>query len=242
MYLYTKVCEDIVKCLQILPPKSVIFKAYEQAIGKTNMKVLASFGDLPMYNFGVKVQTEMDETEKSYLEQNIQVALAQKEIDLEDAMSVRQLKDVDQAERLLIIRRKKRMKLQQEIAQRNSQMQAQMNQQTAQASSQGKMQEIQMQSQAKIAEIQADAQAKAQLLQLEYQLKGQIESAKTQVQMGMKQQDMQFREGIKSSKEEDKDKRVKKQAVEQSKRISQRKGKRGELKDEGDRLNDQLTS
>ncbi len=242
LYLYTKVCEDIVKCLQILPPKSVIFKAYEQAIGKTNMKVLASFGDLPMYNFGVKVQTEMDETEKSYLEQNIQVALAQKEIDLEDAMSVRQLKDVDQAERLLIIRRKKRMKLQQEIAQRNSQMQAQMNQQTAQASSQGKMQEIQMQSQAKIAEIQADAQAKAQLLQLEYQLKGQIESAKTQVQMGMKQQDMQFREGIESSKEEAKDKRVKKQAVEQSKMISQRQGKRGELQDEGDSLIDQLTS
>ena len=242
LYLYTKVCEDIVKCLQILPPKSVIFKAYEQAIGKTNMKVLASFGDLPMYNFGVKVQTEMDETEKSYLEQNIQVALAQKEIDLEDAMSVRQLKDVDQAERLLIIRRKKRMKLQQEIAQRNSQMQAQMNQQTAQASSQGKMQEIQMQSQAKIAEIQADAQAKAQLLQLEYQLKGQIESAKTQVQMGMKQQDMQFREGIESSKEEAKDKRVKKQAVEQSKMISQRQGKRGELQDEGDSLIDQLTT
>ena len=242
LYLYTKVCEDIVKCLQILPPKSVIFKAYEQAIGKTNMKVLASFGDLPMYNFGVKVQTEMDETEKSYLEQNIQVALAQKEIDLEDAMSVRQLKDVDQAERLLIIRRKKRMKAQQEIAQRNSQMQAQMNQQTAQVASQGKMQEIQMQSQAKIAEIQADAQAKAQLLQLEYQLKGQIESAKTQVQMGMKQQDMQFRQGIESSKEKAKDERVKKQAVEQSKMISQRQGKRGELEDEGNSLIDRLTS
>jgi hypothetical protein len=242
LYLYTKVCEDIVKCLQILPPKSVIFKAYEQAIGKANMKVLASFGDLPMYNFGVKIQTEMDETEKSYLEQNIQVALAQKEIDLEDAMSVRQLKDVDQAERLLIIRRKKRMKAQQEIAQRNSQMQAQMNQQTAQVASQGKMQEIQMQSQAKIAEIQADAQAKAQLLQLEYQLKGQIESAKTQVQMGMKQQDMQFRQGIESSKEKAKDERVKKQAVEQSKMISQRQGKRGELEDEGDSLIDRLTS
>ena len=242
LYLYTKVCEDIVKCLQILPSKSVIFKAYEQAIGKSNMKVLASFGDLPMYNFGVKVQTEMDETEKSYLEQNIQIALAQKEIDLEDAMAVRQLKDVDQAERLLIVRRKKRMKAQQEIAQRNSQMQSQMNQQTAQAASQGKMQEIQMQSQAKIAEIQADAQAKAQLLQLEYQLKSQIEGSKLQASMGAKQQDMEFRKSMESQKEEAKDKRVKKQAVEQSKMISQRQGKRGELQDEGDSLIDQLTS
>ena len=193
-------------------------------------------------NFGVKVQTEMDETEKSYLEQNIQIALAQKEIDLEDAMAVRQLKDVDQAERLLIVRRKKRMKAQQEIAQRNSQMQSQMNQQTAQAASQGKMQEIQMQSQAKIAEIQADAQAKAQLLQLEYQLKGQIEGSKLQATMGAKQQDMEFRKSMESQKEEAKDKRVKKQAVEQSKMISQRQGKRGELQDEGDSLIDQLTS
>ena len=242
VYLYSRVCEDIVKCLQILPTKSVLFKAYERAIGKSNMEVLSSFGDLPMYNFGVKVQTEMDDTEKAYLEQNIQVALAQKELDLEDAMAVRQLKDVDQAERLLIIRRKKRMRMQQQMAQQNSQMQAQMNQATAQASSQGKMQEIQMQSQAKIAEIQADAQAKAQLLQLEYQLKGQIEGAKTQATMGMKQQDMQFREDLEDKKEKAKDDRVKKQAVEQSKMISQRQGKRGELTDEGENLLDMLTS
>jgi len=236
------VCEDIVKCLQILPKGSVIFKAYERAIGKSNMKVLSSFGDLPMYNFGVKVQTEMDETEKSYLEQNIQIALSQKEIDLEDAMAVRQLKDVDQAERLLIIRRKKRMALNQQMAQQNSQMQAQVNAQVAQATSQGKMQEIQMQSQAKIAEIQADAQAKAQLLQLEYQLKGQIEGAKVQASAGMKQQDMEFRKGLESEKDDRKDERVKKQAVEMSKMIEQRKGNRGELQDEGDSLVDMLTS
>jgi len=103
------------------------------------------------------------------------------------------------------------------------------------------MQEIQMQSQAKIAEIQADAQAKAQLLQLEYQLKGQIEGAKTQATMGMKQQDMQFREDLEDKKEKAKDDRVKKQAVEQSKMISQRQGKRGELTDEGQNLLDILT-
>jgi hypothetical protein len=242
IYLYSRVCEDVVKCLQILPPKSVLFQAYERAIGKSNMEVLSSFGDLPMYNFGVKVQTEMDDTEKAYLEQNIQVALSQKEIDLEDAIAIRQLKDVDQAERLLIIRRKKRMRMQQEMAQQNSQMQSQMNQATAQAASQGKMQEIQMQSQAKIAEIQAKAQADAQILQLEYQLKGQIEAQKSQMTAGMKQADMDFRKEIEDSKEKAKDDRVKKQAVEQSKLLSQRQGKREELKEEGNDLMDMLTS
>ena len=241
IYLYARVCEDIVKCLQILPKQSVLFKAYENAIGKSNMNVLSSFGDLPMYNFGVKVQTEMDETEKAYLEQNIQIALGQKEIDLEDAIAVRQLKDVDQAERLLIIRRKKRMRQQQQIAQQNSQMQAQMNQATAQATSQGKMAEIQAQAQAKIAEIQAKAQADAGLLQLEYQLKGQLETVKVESSIEMKQADMDFRKEMEESKEDRKDKRIKKQAVEQSKMISQRQGKREEL-DEEDDLADTLTS
>jgi hypothetical protein len=242
IYLYSRVCEDIVKCLQIIPPKSILFAVYEKAIGTKTMSILKSFSDLPMYNFGVKIQTEMDETEKMYLEQNIQVAISQKELDIEDAIAVRQLRDIDQAERLLIVRRKKRMKLQQQIAMQNSQMQAQANQQTAMATSQGKMQEIQAQTQSKIAEIQADAQAKAQLLQLEYQLKGQMESIKNDGQMQARDYDMRFRQSLEGSKEEAKDERVKKQAVEQSKLISQRQGKREELKEEGDDLMDLLTS
>jgi hypothetical protein len=209
-----------------------LFEVYEKAIGKTNMSVLSSFSDLPMYNFGVKIQTEMNETEKAYLEQNIQIALGQKEIDLEDAIAVRQLKDIDQAERLLIIRRKKRMRTQQQMAQQNSQMQAQANAQAAQSASQGKMQEIQAQAQAKIAEIQAKAQADAQLLQMEYQLKGQFEAAKIQTSQQSKQSDMAFRQKLETDKEEAKDERVKKQAIEQSKLISQRKGQRGELREE----------
>ena len=107
MVLFKEVCEDIVKCLQILPPDSVIYSIYANAIGKENMSVLSSFNDLPMYNFGVQVVKEMEDKDKAYLEQNIQMALQQKELDLEDAIAVRQLKDVNQAERLLVVRRKK---------------------------------------------------------------------------------------------------------------------------------------
>ena len=241
IYLYSKICEDVVKCLQIIPKKSVLFQVYEKAIGEKTMAILQSFSNLPMYNFGVKVQTEMDETEKAYLEQNIQVALGQKEIDLEDAIAIRQLRDIDQAERLLIVRRKKRMKMLQQIAQQNSQMQAQANQQTAMATSQGKMQEIQASAQAKIAEIQAKAQADAQLLQMEYQLKGQMEQMKMQVTQAEKESAMEFRKNLEGAKEKAKDERVKKQAVEQSKLISQRQGKREELQNE-DGLMDLLTS
>jgi hypothetical protein len=238
MILYKKVCEDIVKCLQILPTDSVIYRTYENAIGKSNMDVLSSFRDLPMYNFGVRVVAEMSDMDKAYLEQNIQQALAQKEIDLEDAMAVRRLKDVDQAEQLLVVRRKKRIKQQQEIAMQNSQMQAQMNQQTAAATSQGKMQEMQLKSQAELQKIQAETQSREYLLQVEYKLKMELARVESESRQTTRQEDMAFRSGLEEKREIAKDERVKKQAVEQSKLISQRQGQRGELEDsQADLLN-----
>jgi len=234
LVLYRRVCEDIVKCLQIVPPKSILFQAYENAIGKENMKVLSSFSNLPMYNFGVRVVSDMNEVDRAYLEQNIQVALSQREIDLEDAIAIRQLKDIDQAERLLVVRRKKRIKQQQEIASQNSQMQAQMNQQTAMATSQGKMQEEQMKAQLEAQKIQLESQAKAQLMQLEYQLKMQLEDLKGRYGVAEQQIESGVKQNLEKEKEDRKDDRVKKQAVQQSKLISQRKGERPELQEETD--------
>jgi len=229
--LFKKVCDDIVRCLQIIPKESVLFNTYEKAIGKSNMEVITSFAELPMYNFGVRVVSEMEDVEKAYLEANIQQSLLQKEIDLEDAIAIRRLKDVNQAEQLLIVRRKKRMKQMQLMAQQNSQMQAQANAQVAQATSQAKMQEEQMKAQLDAQKIQLEAQTKAQLLQLEYQLKTQL--AQVQGDYDIRQQEIEsgVRESLETEREDRKDARVSKQAVEQSKLIAQRKGERGELEE-----------
>ena len=232
MMLYKKVVEYVVKCLQIVPPQSVIYRVYENAIGKANMDVLASFKDLPMYNFGVRVVPEMSDNDKAYLEANIQQSIAQGEIDLEDAMAIRRLKDVDQAEQLLIVRRKKRIKQKQEIAAQNSQMQAQVNQQTAQASAQAEAQTEQVKSQLEMQKLQMEAEIKMQLLEREYQLKIELAKVESDGRMQVNQEDRQFRMSVEDKREMAKDDRVKKQAVEQSKLISQRKGERGELTDE----------
>jgi len=230
--LYRKICEDIVKCLQILPPKSILYKAYETAIGRENMAVLSSSSNLPMYNFGVRVVADMNEVDRMYLEQNIQASIAQGELDIEDAIAIRQLRDIDQAERLLIVRRKKRMKMRQEMAQQNSQFQAQANAQVAQVTSQSKMQEEQMKAQLEAQKIQLEGQVKAQMLQLEYQLKMQL--AQLQGQFGIAEQ--QIESGVRQSADQEaedrKDQRIKEQAVAQSKLIAQRKGERPELKKE----------
>ena len=229
MVLFKKVCEDIIKCLQILPTDAVIYRVYENAIGKANMEVLSSFADLPMYNFGVKVVTEMNDVDKAYLEANIQASLSQKEIDLEDAMAIRKLKDVDQAERLLLVRRKKRIRQNQELAAQNSQMQAQANQQTAMVTSQAKIQELQAQAQLEAQKIQLETQSKSQLLQTEYMLKMELAKLEAEMRNTITDGDKMFREQLEDKKEKAKDERVKAQAVEQSKLISQRKGERGEL-------------
>jgi len=229
MILYRKVCEDILKCLQILPAESVLYKVYEKAIGKTNMKVLNSFKDLPMYNFGIQVMTDLNDRDRQYLEQNIQIALSQKEIDLEDAIAIRNIKDVDQAERLLVIRRKKRIAQQQAMQQQNIQMQSQANAQAAQAAAQAEVQKEQAMMQMEMQKKQMEFEMKAQLAQLEHQMRMELERLKGEYGVIEQQIESQVKTSAEMMKEDRKDKRVKKQAVEQSKLISQRQGQRGEL-------------
>jgi hypothetical protein len=236
LVLYKKVCEDVIRCLQIMPTDSVIYKVYENAIGKSNMQVLSSFADLPMYNFGVHVVTEMSDVDRAYLEANIKASLAQREIDLEDVIAIRKLKDVDQAERLLLVRRKKRIKRNQDIAAQNSQMQAQANQQTAMVTSQAKIQELQAEAQLVAQKIQLETQSKSQLLQQEYMLKMELAKVEAEMRGMIDQGDKVFRQQLEQTKEQAKDERIQKQAVEQSKLISQRKGERGEIKPESEEL------
>ena len=109
--------------------------------------VCSALSHLSMYNFGVQVVKEMEDKDREFLEQNIQMAIQQGQIDLEDAMAVRSLKDVNQAERLLI-RRKKRMQEQQQMAAELTDA-GSAGTAAAQAASQAKQQELQMEAQFK---------------------------------------------------------------------------------------------
>jgi hypothetical protein len=221
--LYKKVCEDIVKCVQILPKDSVIYKVYETAIGTENMSVLSSFSDLPMYNFGVQVVKDMEDKDRQYLEQNIQISLQQKELDIEDAIAIRNMKDVNQAELLLISRRKKRLQKIQEQAEQNSRIQAELQQQSAMAASQAKMQEMQLEAELAARKIQLEAEAEAAIEQIRQQGRMQVEMLKAQAMLGFKTDEKDFKEKLEVFKEDRKDLRVVKQAQEQSRLIEQRK-------------------
>ena len=238
MLLYKRVCQDIVKCLQIIPPDSVLFRVYEKAIGKHGMEILASFEDLPMYNFGIMVIKEMSEEDRIYLEQNIQQSLAQREIDLEDALAIRNVKDIEQAERLLVIRRKRRLKKTQQMQQQNMQMQQQMNMQAQQAAAQMKQQQMQMEAQIEAQKIQMKGQTEIAVGQALHQLRKEIEMIRAQATVGMRSTEQEFREKIDILKEDRKDARVDKAASAQSKLIAQRKGERPVMEDTPDAQDD----
>jgi hypothetical protein len=232
MNLFQKVCEDLVKCIQVLPKESVIFQSYANAIGDTNMNVMNSFKDLSMFNFGILVKKEMDDRERQFLEQSIQMSLQQQAIDLEDAMVVREIRDVEQAERVLAVRRKKKAVESMQMAQANSQQQAQQAAAAAEQASNSKMQMMQMEAQIEMQKIQAKAQADVQVASALHQFKKELEIIKAQATLGFKTDDQEFKEKIEVLKEDRKDERVGKQAVAQSKLMSQRKDQRGELSED----------
>ena len=217
MMLFKRVCSDVVKCLQILPKESVLYKIYTNAIGEENMNVLSSFEDLSMYNFGVQVVKEMEDKDKEYLEMNIQMAIQQQQIDLEDAMAVRALKDVNQAERLLIIRRKKRMQEQQQMAMQNSEQQAQQAAAAAEQASQARMGELQAQAQIDQQEIQLKGQLEMQLAQMKHEFNKEIEMIRAQATLGFKEDDQNFKEKLDVMKEDRKDERQQDNAENQMK-------------------------
>ena len=185
-----------------------------------------------MYNFGIRVVQEMSDDDRIFLEQNLQASLAQKEIDLEDAMAVRQVKDIDQAQRLLVVRRSKRLAKLQQQQQQNIQAQAQANAQAAQQAAQMEMQKMQAEAQIESQKIQIKGQVDVQVAAAMHEMRKEIEMIRAQATLGVKSDDKEFREKLETLKEDRKDKRVEKQAVEQSKLIAQRQRRGAPLEDE----------
>jgi len=197
--------------------------AFIQAIGAHNVGTLEQMQDLHLYDFGIFIELTPDEEEKAMLENNIQQALAQQNIDLEDAIDIREIRNIKLANQMLKLRRKKKLEQDQQRMQQQAQVQAQANAQGVQAAAQAEVQKqqalTQMQaqleqtkSQLRMQETQADAQLKKELMQLEFQMNMQIKSIDAQA---MTNKD--------SMKEDRKDERTRIQASQQSQLIEQRR-------------------
>ena len=200
--------------------------AFIQSIGVHNVATLEEMSELHLYDFGIFIELAPDEEEKAMLENNIQVAVSQQGIDLEDAIDLRNIKNVKLANQLLKIRRKKKQEKDQALQQQNIQAQSQANIETQQAAAQMEIQKQQALSQAQAQLEQMKGQMASQKLMQEAEVKKQLMEQEFQYNMQLRQMDMKTVMQRETQKEDRKDTRTKIQATQQSEMIDQRKNEK----------------
>jgi hypothetical protein len=198
-------------------------EAFVQSIGAHNVATLKEMSELYLYDFGIFIHLQPDEEEKAKLENNIQMALQQQSIELEDAIDLREIKNIKLANQLLKIRRVKKQEKDRQLQMENIQAQTQSNAQAAQAASQAKMQEQQAITQSKLQLEQMKAQMETQKMQQEAALKKELMQLEFQYNMQLRQAEVQGLADREKQKEDRKDQRTKIQATQQSEMIEQRK-------------------
>ena len=196
---------------------------FAMQIGKYNMGILEQIKNLYLYDFGIFIEVAPDEEQRAQLEANIQMALSKGGIDLEDAIDIRELKNLKMANQLLKLKRTQKAKQAQEQKATEMQMQQQNNMQSQQAAAQAAMQKMEMEtnSKMKLKEVEIslemqkqnnEAQLKKQLMELEFQMQMQLK--------GIEQSQLDERE---TKRDDAKSQRISQSNTEQSKLIQQRK-------------------
>ena len=200
--------------------------AFIQAIGVHNVATLKEISNLHLYDFGIFLELQPDEEEKAILENNIQMALQQKTIDLEDAIDLRDIRSVKLANQLLKIRRKKKEDKDRALQMQNIQAQTQSNTQAAQAAAQADIQKNQALNASKAELLQIEAQINAQKMQQEVEMKKELMALEFQYNMQLKGVEVDGIKEREKQKEDRKDERTKIQATQQSEMIEQRNSKK----------------
>jgi len=229
LYLTLKLAENISLKIADALQFPLTKASLENSISTFNVRTLQEINNLNLHDFGIYLELEPDEEEEAKLEENIQVALKTGGIDLEDAIDLRQIKNLKLANQMLKVKRKKKAERDQANQQANIQAQAQAQ---AQAAEQTALAEVQKQEAISGANVQYE-KAKSQFEIERMQIAAQIEQQKLQTQfnydMQLKQMDVQAMQDKENRIEDRKDNRTKLQATQQSEMINQRNNDLGPI-------------
>jgi hypothetical protein len=195
---------------------------FSMQIGKYAVGLLDEIKYLYLHDFGIFIEVSPDQEQQAQLEANIQMALQRDQISLEDAIDIRQMKNLKLANELLKVKRKNKQRIDMEQEQAKVQMQTQGNIQSSQASAQAALQKVQAEAQAKAQLAQAQMQFDIQRMQAEAQIKEQLMSVEFNYNMQLKGMEVSQIKQLDMDKEKAKDDRTKIQATQQSKLIEQR--------------------
>jgi len=218
---------DLAECLSLRISDVLEYSptrdAFIQKIGGHNVATLQEMGDLHLYDFGIFLELTPDDEEKQMLENNIQTALSAGLIDLEDAIDIREIRNIKLANQVLKIRRKKKLQRDQAMQQQNIQAQAQANAQAQQVAAQAEIQKNQVITEQKAQLMQIESQLDERKMQMEVQSKMQLMQLEFQYNMQIRGIDAAKASDVEIEKEDRKDKRIQMQGTQQSELIDQRK-------------------
>jgi hypothetical protein len=149
---------------------------FKEALGENTQDFIAENSNKSIHEYGYIIERMPDEQEKQVLEMMASRSLESREIELEDYWMIRRLgkRSPKQAENLLVLRKKKRMKDAQAMAEQQMQQNAQVQQQSAQQASEMEMQRLQQEGQMEMQKIQMTFQLEMQKMKLEYELKERL--------------------------------------------------------------------
>jgi hypothetical protein len=224
LYLTIKTAEAISLRISDILEFSPTKDAFISSIGRFNVGTLEDIKNMHLHDFGIFIELAPDEEEKQLLENNIQQALAKDQIYLEDAIDIREVKNLKLANQLLKVRRRKKQEKDQQISQQNIQAQAQANAQAQQVASQAEVQKQQAITQQNLQLEQTKADLDIRKLQTEKELKKELMLFEFELNQKMKQQEKAVIDQKEKYKEDRKDERTKIQATQQSQLIEQRQG------------------
>ncbi len=223
LFIYRSLAEAITYRVGDILEYADFKEDFATRIGKYNVSILNDIKELYLYDFGIFIEIAPDEEQKAQLEANINMALSKGDINLEDAIDIRELKNLKLANQLLKVKRIKTAEKMEQMQMQKQAMVSQQQMQSQQMAAQTAIQKIQLEAQAKAQVIQTEAELSMKKMEFEAGIKSRLMAE--EFQYSVKLHEMQYgtlaqRE---KNKEEEKNKRISIQNTQQSKLINQRK-------------------
>ena len=222
LYLSLRLCENISKKLADVLDNPLTRQSLMQSISVYNTATLDEMKNLSLHDFGIFLELEPDEEAKAQLEQNIQVALQAGGIELEDAIDLRQIKNLKLANQMLKQRRRLKQERDQKVQQANIQAQAAANAQLAEKTAMAEVQKQQVLTEQKVNVEQAKSQFEIQRMQTEAEIKRMLMAEEFNYNVELARANRQTESGKEQEIEDRKDKRIKMEGSQQSTMIQQR--------------------
>ncbi len=223
LYLTLKTAECISLRVSDVLEYANMNNSFVNSLGRFNVANLQEVKDLYLHDFGIYLELTPDDEEKAILENNIQMTLSKEQISLEDAIDIREVKNLKLANQLLKLRRRKKIESDQAIATRNIQLQQESNAKSAEAAAAADIQKNQVITESKVKMQQAQTEFDIKKLEREAAIKKELMLHEFQLNVKLKEMDLQVINDKDKYREDRKDDRTKIQASQQSELIDQRK-------------------